>query len=102
MAANGQSLPSGHTWENVHRSNAEQAQEWANLSKDEVLLPLRRDRSEAIMVVGHLDDAQLGTVTQTPLSDSLVSVQQMVEGMIAHAPSHLKSVRETTDKIVSA
>ena len=101
MAASGQALPAGYTWEDIHRSNAAQAQEWARISMEDVLLPLRRYSHDAITMVSNLHDAQLDTVTKAPLDDSSMSVQQMVEGMIRHARTYLQSVRATRDRTVS-
>ncbi len=95
-AVSGQPLPSGYTWEDIHRSNAEQARDWAQISKEETLIPLRRHADEAVAFVGQLSDEQLGHTTKAPLDDTSMSVQQMVEGMIDHARVHLESVRATT------
>jgi len=98
LAAQGGPLPSDYTWEDIHRSNAEQAQEWAHIAKEDVLLPLRRDANTAIAFVRLLSDAQLDHTTQSPLDDTTMRVQQMIEGMIDHAHTHLESARATLQK----
>lgn len=95
LAANGHVIPSGYTWEDIHRSNAEQAREWEVITKEDVLLPLRRYSGEAIAFIDTLSDEQLDHRSKSPLDDVIVSVQQMVEGMIDHARIHLASVRAT-------
>lgn len=95
QAASGQPLPSGYTWEDIHRSNAEQARDSAQISKEETLAPLRRYADEAVAFVHLLSDKQLDHTTKAPLDDTSMSVQQMVDGMIDHARIHLESIRAT-------
>jgi len=95
LAANGHVIPSGCNWEDIHRSNAEQAQEWEVITKEDVLLPLRRYSGEAISFLNKLSDEQLDHRATSPLDDATVSVRQMIEGMIDHARIHLASVRAT-------
>lgn len=95
IAATGQAMPSGYNWEDVHRSNAEQAREWVAITKEDVLLPLRRYSGEAISFLNKLSDEQLDHRATSPLDDATVSVRQMIEGMIDHARIHLASVRAT-------
>lgn len=94
-AASGQELPGGYTWDDIHRSNAEQAGEWSGITKEEVLLPLRRYADTAVMFVSGMSDEQLDHKMKAPLDDTMMSVQQMVEGMIGHAQIHLDSIRAT-------
>jgi len=98
-AASGQSLPSGYTWEDIHRSNAEQAREWAKISKEETLLPLRRYADEAVAFVSQLNDDQLDHTTKAPLDEATMSVEQMIEGMIEHARIHLGSIQATSKNL---
>ncbi|MGI8689157.1 MAG: DinB family protein, partial [Thermomicrobiales bacterium] len=95
QAATGQPMPTGYTWDAVHESNAQQAREWADCTREETLVLLRRYSDVAADVVLHLSDAQLDCTTKSPLDDAIVSVQQMVEGMIDHPRIHLKSLRAT-------
>ena len=95
LAASGDPLPSGYTWEDIHRSNADQAREWAQISKEDVLVPLRRDADTAVAFVEQLSDTQLDHTTKSPLDSTTMMVQQMVEGMIEHARIHLVSVQAT-------
>ncbi len=95
QAASGQPLPSGYTWEDIHRSNAEQARDWAQISKEETLIPLRRHADEAVAFVGQLSDEQLDHTTKAPLDDTTMSVQHMVDGMIDHVRIHRESIRAT-------
>jgi len=95
QAASGQPLPSGYTWDDIHCSNAEQARDWAQISKEETLIPLRHHADEAVTFVHLLSDTQLDHTTKAPLDDATMSVRQMIEGMIDHARVHLESVRAT-------
>ncbi len=96
LAANGEPMPTGYTWDDIHHSNVEQARDWAQISKEETLAPLRRYADEAVAFVHLLSDKQLDHTTKAPLDDTSMSVQQMVEGVIDHARVHLESVRATT------
>lgn len=96
LAANGEPMPTGYTWDDIHRSNAEQAREWGDIAKEETLLLLHRYGDEAVAIVRRLSDGELEQMTEAPLDDTTMSVQQMVEGMIGHALVHLESVRATT------
>ena len=98
LAANGEAMPTGYTWEDIHQSNAEQARCWAGLAKEDVLVPLHRYSDEAVTFIGDLDDKQLDQITKSPLDEGMVSVQQMVEGMIDHVRIHLESVRATIER----
>ncbi len=95
QAATGQPMPTGYTWDAVHESNAQQAREWADCTKEKTLALLRRHSDAAADVVRQLSDAQLDRTTKSPLDDVIVSVQQMVEGMIDHPRIHLTSLRAT-------
>lgn len=97
QAATGQPMPTGYTWGAIHESNAQQAREWADCTKEETLALLRRYSDTAAEIVRHLSDAQLDRTTKSPLDDVIVSVQQMVEGMIDHPRIHLRSIRATVD-----
>ncbi len=96
LAANGEPMPTGYTWDDIHHCNVEQARDWAQISTEETLAPLRRYADEAVAFVHLLSDKQLDHTTKAPLDDTSMSVQQMVEGMIDHARVHLESVRATT------
>jgi len=95
QAATGQPMPTGYTWDALHESNAQQAREWADCTKEETLGLLRPHSDTAADVVRHLSDEQLDRTTKSPLDDVIVSVQQMVEGMIDHPRIHLRSIRAT-------
>jgi hypothetical protein len=96
-AATGQPMPTGYTWDTVHESNAQQAREWVDCTKEETLALLRYHSGEAAVIVRQLIDDQLGRITKSPLEDAMISVQQMVEGMIDHPRIHLKSLRATVN-----
>ena len=49
-------------------------------------------------VVRHLSDTHLDRTVKSPLDDVMISVQQMVEGMIDHPCVHLKSLRATVGR----
>ena len=95
LAANGELMPTGYTWDDIHRSNVEQARDWAAISKEDVLIPLRRYSGEAAAFIEGLSDEQLDQRTKSPLDAVIVSVQEMTEGMIDHARIHLESIRAT-------
>ncbi len=97
-AATGHPMPTGYTWDAVHESNAQQAREWADCTKEETLALLRCHSGTAADVVRQLSDAQLDRTTKSPLDDVIVSVQQMVEGMIDHPRIHLRSIRATVGR----
>ncbi len=94
-AATGQPL-TGHTWEAVHESNAQQAREWADCTKEETLTLLQRYSNEAADVVRQLSDAHLDRTVLFPLTgDEPIGIQLIVEAMIDHPLIHLKSIRAT-------
>jgi len=95
LAANGEPMPTGYTWDDIHRSNVEQARDWAAISKEDVLIPLRRYSGEAAAFIEGLSDEQLDQRTKSPLDAVIVNVQEMTEGMIDHARIHLESIRAT-------
>ncbi len=97
-AATGQPMPTGYTWDAVHESNAQQAREWADCTKEETLVLLRRYSDAAAGFIRQLSDEQLDRTTKSPLDDVIVSVQQMVEGMIDHSRIHLRSIRATVGR----
>lgn len=101
QAAADRPMPVGYTWEIVHESNAQQAQAWAALSREEVRAALRRDSDEALRVVHQLGDDDLDRTVLSPLDGVPVSVHEMVEAMIAHPRAHLRSVKDTIQQIAN-
>jgi len=95
LAVAGEPLPTGYTWDDIHRSNAEQAAAWASISKDDALAPLRQYGNAAVEFVAELSDEQLNRVVFSPLDAMPMSVQEMIEGMIDHPRPHLRSARVT-------
>jgi len=95
-AATGQLMPTDYTWDTVHKSNAQQAREWADCTEEETLVLLRRHSDTAADVVRQLSDAQRDHTVFFPLAgDKPVSIQQIVEAMIDHPRIHLTSLRAT-------
>ncbi len=89
-------MPTDYTWEAVHESNAQQAREWVDCTKEETLALLQRHSNEAADVVRQLSDAQLDRTVLFPLAgDEPISTQQIVEAMIDHPRIHLESIRAT-------
>ena len=93
--ASGEPPPGEYNWDDIHRSNAEQAKEWANGSKNEALDVLRRHAAELAKTLRLLTDAQLDRTSLSPLTGKALSTEQFVAGMIVHVRTHLDSARAT-------
>jgi hypothetical protein len=91
----GESLPAQYNWDDIHRSNAEQAKEWADGSKEEARDLLRRHTRELAETLRPLTDAQLNRASVSPLTGKELTTAQFAEGMIEHARTHLASARAT-------
>ncbi len=91
----GEPLPGQYNWDDIHRSNAEQAKEWADGSKEEARDLLRRHTRELAETLRPLTDAQLDRSSVSPLTGEKLTTAQFAEGMIAHASAHLDSARAT-------
>lgn len=100
-AATGQTMPTGYTWDAIHESNAQQAQEWAGCTREETVALLRCHSDAAADIVRQLSDAQLDRIEKSPLGEEMVSVQEMIEGMIDHPRIHLKSIRTTESRQIA-
>jgi uncharacterized damage-inducible protein DinB len=91
MAAAGQALPP-LTPEQLDQGNAEHAQKFANVTKQECLDLSRRNGESAAAMVRRLSDEQLDR-TGTLFGGSMSS-QQMIENiLIGHVQGHLQSIR---------
>jgi hypothetical protein len=80
-----------HTWDDVNKRNEKHAQEFANVSKDEVISLLRKEGPERASWVRGLSDEQLDRTAPMPLADNaVVTTQQLIEGgiLIGHAAEH--------------
>jgi hypothetical protein len=91
----GEALPGGYNWDDIHRSNAEQAREWADGSKEVAIDLLRRHSDTLANTLRSLTDAQLDHSSVSPLTGEQLTTAQFAEGMIAHARIHLTSARAT-------
>jgi hypothetical protein len=85
----------GYNWDGIHRSNAEQAREWADGSKEVAIDLLRRHSDTLANTLRSLTDAQLDHSSVSPLTGEQLTTAQFAEGMIAHARIHLTSARAT-------
>lgn len=95
-ASLGEPLPTGHTWDAVHASNAQQAREWADCTREETLTLLQCQSDEAARVVRQLSDTQLNRTAVFALAgETPVSAEWLVKVMIDHPCGHLQSVRTT-------
>lgn len=93
--ASGESPPGQYNWNDIHRSNAEQAKEWANGSQDETVTLLRFHAAALAKTLRPLTDAQLDRASLSPLTGKELTTAQFAEGMIAHIRTHLDSSRAT-------
>ncbi|MHB8646429.1 MAG: DinB family protein [Thermomicrobiales bacterium] len=91
----GDAPPRQYNWDDIHRSNAEQAKEWADGSKEETLDLLRRHTAVLAQTLRPLTDAQLDRSSVSPLTSDALTTEQFAEGMIEHARTHLTSARAT-------
>lgn len=91
----GEPPPSQYNWDDIHRSNAEQAKEWADDSKDKALILLRTYANELAQTIRLLTDAQLDRPSISPLTGKELSTEQFIEGMVEHTRTHLGSARAT-------
>lgn len=91
----GEPPPGHYTWDDIHRSNAEQAKEWADSSKDETITLLQIHCGELANTLRPLTDAQLDRASISPLTGEKLTTEQFAEGMIEHARIHLDSARAT-------
>jgi hypothetical protein len=91
----GEPPPEQYNWDDIHRSNAEQAKEWANGSQDEAISLLQAHSAELIQTIRPLTDAQLDRSSVSPLMGKALTTTQFIEGMIEHARIHLASARAT-------
>ena len=91
----GEALPGEYNWDDIHRSNAEQAREWADGSQDEAITLVRLHCGELANILRSLTDAQLDRVSVSPLTGEQLTTAQFAESMIEHARIHLASARAT-------
>jgi hypothetical protein len=91
----GQPMPALYNWEDIHRSNAEQAKEWADSPKEETLALLRQHGDELANCVRLLSDEQLDRTAISPLTGEALSTEAFAEGMLAHARIHLAGAGAT-------
>lgn len=87
--------PAQYNWDDIHRSNAEQAKEWADGSKDEAIKLLQTHRAELAQTIRPLTDVQLNRSSVSPLTGKELSTAQFIDGMIGHVRAHLESARAT-------
>jgi hypothetical protein len=93
--ANGQPMPAQYNWDDIHRSNAEQAIAWANAPQEETRALLRRHGDALADCVRLLTDEQLDRTAISPLTGKTLSTEAFAEGMLGHARAHLTSARAT-------
>ncbi len=89
----GEPPPTHYNWDDIHRSNAEQAKEWADGSKEEASKLLLRHSAELAQTIRPLTDAQLDCSSVSPLTGKELTTAQFIEDMIEHARIHLDSAR---------
>ena len=96
MLANGQGLPP-ITMEMIHAGNAKHAEEFASVSRDEVLTALRINGAAAAGVVRGLSDEQLDRSAPMELAGgALWSAADIIQRiMIEHPLDHGKSIKAT-------
>ena len=88
--------PSGqYNWDDIHRSNAAQAIEWADASKDEALNLLRIHADEFAKTIRPLTDTELDRPSISPLTGNALTTEQFIQGTIEHIRTHLDSARAT-------
>jgi hypothetical protein len=94
MLANGQGLPP-ITMEMIHAGNAKHAEEFASVSRDEVLSALRTNGATAAAIVRGLSDEQLDRSAPMELAGgALWSAADIIERiMIEHPLDHGKSIK---------
>jgi hypothetical protein len=86
----------GHSWDDIHKRNAGQAERYASASREEAIGLLRDGRRTMGSYVRGLSDEQLDRTAQLALADgATVTTQALIEGgvLIAHAEGHLASIR---------
>ena len=86
----GEALP-GYTWDEINQWNAQQAQEHAECTQDEVLRALREAGASVSSYVAGLSDADLDRTAYFPLADGDFSAQQAIEDTIGGG--HLDSMK---------
>lgn len=91
----GEATPAHYNWADIHRSNADQAREWANGGKEEAIKLLQIHSAELAQTIRPLTDAQLDRSSVSPLTGEELTTAQFIEGMIKHARIHLESARAT-------
>ncbi|MCA1670018.1 MAG: DinB family protein [Thermomicrobia bacterium] len=91
----GEPPPTQYNWDDIHRSNAEQAKEWADGSKEETSKLLHVHSAALAQTIRPLTDAQLDHSSVSPLTGKQLTTAQFIEGMIEHVRIHLASARAT-------
>lgn len=91
----GESPPGQYNWDDIHRSNAEQAKEWADGGKDEAIRLLQTHGRDLANTLRPLTDAQLDRASISPLTGKELTTEQFAAGMIQHIRAHLDSARTT-------
>ena len=94
----GEPPPAGYTWDDIHRSNAQQAQEWAEGTQEEAVALLRRHGDALTRTIRPLTDRQLDRTAASPLTGTVRSTEQVIESMIGHAHGHLESAWATVSR----
>jgi hypothetical protein len=90
--AHGQPVPP-LTMDMINAGNAQHAQQFANVSKDETLELLRSGGTQAVAALRGLNDEQFDRSGQ--LLGGTVTCQQITENiLINHPRSHLKSIKK--------
>lgn len=89
----GEAPPGNYNWDDIHRSNAEQAKEWADGSQDVAIALLQSHSNELANTLRPLTDAQLDRTSISPLTGEELTTEQFANGMIDHARIHLDSAR---------
>jgi len=92
--AEGQQLPSMPPG-GIDAQNARDAEQYADVSRDEVLSLLRANAADAASLVRGLSDDQLDREFTRPDGTSMRLTTLIENGLIGHPTSHGRSIRET-------
>ncbi len=92
--AEGQSLPPMPPG-GIDARNARDAEQYANISRDEVLGLLRTNGAEAATLVRGLSDEQLDREFTRPDGTTMRLTSLIENGLIGHPTGHLTSIRAT-------
>lgn len=93
--ANGETYTPEVNMDEIHRSNAEHAREYANVGKDEVLEKLRAGGSAVEDALNQISDEQMENPAGVYGGNPLTVAQVIDYVVIGHTAEHLGSIKAT-------